>query len=853
MHNQEVKDKMIKNCGLNKYEKDIWEKTTIIKDMVHGYIKVPKPIVKEIIDSEQFQRLKDIEQTGMEALYPSATHKRFSHSLGVYHLAQKAFAEFRNNVRVSYPEIYSAIRNRRVNSHEEVWSRWGLLFQLAALMHDCGHSPFSHTLEFIYDLAEDGAQKELNKKLLKEMDRNFVIDVKQEKSKICGKPHERMSALYIKTDEYSGMRSKIETLLKSYILAYGFSNIYEGSDQKLMGDDIEFMIRMIIGCRYNFDRKDEYEQIKQYDGANQENWYIELQLRNCIIGMLNSQLDVDNLDYVVRDSKFSGYANHVVDLERLLSSFTIVRAYQVQNLQIKEDYEFNYCINLIKFSGKSLHGRLTGASHIFCENQNIKACGKILLNDLREKKEANQRIYQTTDNFSAELDFEGDENKLVEITAPRASRKDCAYIHFKGKMNGALSGTIFANEDRIDTENDAWYSEGELKIYFAYEQKCMSVLMSAVYNSNFEKKWIYSHHISTYTNDFLYIYLLDKYAEHVVRKKQKELIKDLEQWLDEVEYHEVEKQDVLEENHDKMIVLKNGYLQGDKDCEIYKVIEECSKDALVITNNIIRELMGLCISLNERGAELKEEIYTVLKRCCLRKSGPLRLSDDVIKYADEIVNKYKGLSAGKMQVFSDVLAMYKVYTVDGMNFYKSSDRDLLAAYKNLYLEVVNHSKEYRQEYNEFLECYEELTERRYLKCMWKSQPEFEYYFSNWTKEEKDILSMQLRSSKTPKDFKYIVLSDNVSDMSEFQIKMWNYLKGKFCFDRFVCVSQKIRTKKFVDYEMYMKRGYRVLRLKDVKLFDDEQQDFDFMYFYYHQSETVEIDVFEILDWLKSNI
>ena len=93
----------------SKYGKEVWEKRTIIKDMVHGYIEIPKPIMREIIDTEQFQRLKDIEQTGMEALYPSATHKRFTHSLGVYYLSRKAFAEFKNNIAVSYPDIYLTV------------------------------------------------------------------------------------------------------------------------------------------------------------------------------------------------------------------------------------------------------------------------------------------------------------------------------------------------------------------------------------------------------------------------------------------------------------------------------------------------------------------------------------------------------------------------------------------------------------------------------------------------------------------------------------------------------------------------------------------------------------------------
>ncbi|MDD6628203.1 MAG: HD domain-containing protein [Lachnospiraceae bacterium] len=835
---------------INKYGKDVWEKKTIIKDMVHGYINVPKPIVKEIIDSEQFQRLKDIEQTGMEALYPSATHKRFTHSLGVYHLAKKAFSEFRNNILVSYPDIYSSIKYKKVKSHEEVWTRWGLLFQLAALMHDCGHSPFSHTLEFIYDLAEDGNERELDKKLLSGMDDNFIADFQKG---CCGKPHERMSALYIKTDEYSGMRSHIETLLKSYISAYQLGEVYEGHAQGIMNDDIEFMIRMIIGCRYNYDRRDEYYQKKQYMSDSQQNWYIELQLRNCIIGMLNSQLDVDNLDYVVRDSKFSGYANHAVDLERLLSSFTIVLAYQVDNLPITDKDKFDYCINLKKFSGKKLEGRLTGASHIFCENQNIQAHGRIILKDQEEKSDGDQRIYETTDNFSAELYFCDKAGKPIEITAPKESKRDCAYIHFKGKMDGLLTGTVFANEYKKIGNDAGWYTKGELKIYFAYEQKCMSVLMSAVYNSNFEKKWIYSHHISTYTNDFLYIYLLDKYAEYVVRNKRKELTEDMEHLINEAEYQEIDETPIQEINLKKMIDLKNNLQQEDEDQGLYEVIEKRNRDALVQTNNIIRELMRLCNELTVRRDELRGKLYAILCKCCMETSGPKQISGRMIRHAEEMIDKYKGLYTGEMQVFSDILAMYTVYDVDGMAFYKTSDRDLLAAYKNLYTKIINSPDKDRKEHKEFLESYEELVERRYLKCMWKSQPEFEYYFSNWTEQEKCLLRRQLQPSKAPKKFKYLVLSDNISDMSDFEKKFWEYLKEKFYFKRFVCVPQQIRTKRFVDYEMYMKRGNRVLRLKDVKLFNDDQGNFDFFYFYYSQSEIKEIDVFEILDWLKETI
>lgn len=117
---------------MNTYDKSAWEKKTIIKDMVHGYIEIPKPIMREIVDTEEFQRLKDIEQTGMEALYPSATHKRFTHSLGVFHLAEKAFREFRKNVEACYSDIYGILKNNKYQEASHAWDRWQVLFTLAS-------------------------------------------------------------------------------------------------------------------------------------------------------------------------------------------------------------------------------------------------------------------------------------------------------------------------------------------------------------------------------------------------------------------------------------------------------------------------------------------------------------------------------------------------------------------------------------------------------------------------------------------------------------------------------------------------------------------------------------------------
>ncbi|AFK23280.1 HD domain-containing protein [Pyrococcus sp. ST04] len=98
----------------------------IIHDPVHGSMKVPEEIMK-IVETPEFQRLRGVKQLGLANLvYPGANHTRFEHSLGTWYLARKLSMELK------LPE-------------EEA-----LLVQLAALLHDIGHGPFSHTFERIY-------------------------------------------------------------------------------------------------------------------------------------------------------------------------------------------------------------------------------------------------------------------------------------------------------------------------------------------------------------------------------------------------------------------------------------------------------------------------------------------------------------------------------------------------------------------------------------------------------------------------------------------------------------------------------------------------------------------------------
>jgi HD superfamily phosphohydrolase len=100
-----------------------------IFDPIHGFIALTEE-ERALVDSAVFQRLRYIHQLGNVFLvYPGATHKRFEHSLGVMHLTTQLFdrisADFAAEERLYFRQI----------------------LRLAALCHDLGHLPFSHTAE----------------------------------------------------------------------------------------------------------------------------------------------------------------------------------------------------------------------------------------------------------------------------------------------------------------------------------------------------------------------------------------------------------------------------------------------------------------------------------------------------------------------------------------------------------------------------------------------------------------------------------------------------------------------------------------------------------------------------------
>lgn len=108
-----------------------------ILDSVHGHILVDDCYITAIIDTQEFQRLRRVEQTSIRSVYPSARHDRFIHSLGVFYVGkmiaehlEKECGEFDVNVK-SYDSLKKS-------------------YLSACLLHDVGHAPFSHTFEEFY-------------------------------------------------------------------------------------------------------------------------------------------------------------------------------------------------------------------------------------------------------------------------------------------------------------------------------------------------------------------------------------------------------------------------------------------------------------------------------------------------------------------------------------------------------------------------------------------------------------------------------------------------------------------------------------------------------------------------------
>lgn len=317
------------------------EKTKKFRDPIYGYIEIEESVVHNIVDTATFQRLRNIRQTSYGPLYPAALHNRFVHSLGVYHLGCLAFDAVIESLRISEKNGTKILRELNSLVKSDI-QRYKKLFKLACLLHDVGHSPFSHTGEDFYLISKSDAQymSEDEEKKLQDAYQQKIAQAKSEdeekkitddyKADIKYSIHKHLAflthdAAFKKAKSYDAASHEIMSCIVA-LSEFGKNEAYFKNDK-----DRSFFARCITGVQY-----DDVIGLKQEDylamNDEQRDETRVKMLLNCFIQLLHSSvIDVDRLDYIIRDASTMGYQSVSIDYTRLLSGIEIV---------LVDDYSF---------------------------------------------------------------------------------------------------------------------------------------------------------------------------------------------------------------------------------------------------------------------------------------------------------------------------------------------------------------------------------------------------------------------------------------------------------------------------------------------------------------------------------
>lgn len=231
-----------------------------IKDPIHGSIEVNSAEVK-VLDSREFQRLRSIKQLGFaEFSFPGATHNRYIHSVGVMHLAGRAFD--------------SAFRNFTFSS-ADVKARLRQVTRLGALLHDIGHGPLSHTTEEVMP----------------------NVDKLQIKVYETRKPNQGMA-------KNTNRRATHEDYTIKFLTDSPLTDIIRANFKEF--DPIH------IACLVDRSLEVPDDFFRDHD----------LDLRPILSQIISSEMDVDRMDYLERDAYFCGTNYGRVEIGWLLGNLT---------------------------------------------------------------------------------------------------------------------------------------------------------------------------------------------------------------------------------------------------------------------------------------------------------------------------------------------------------------------------------------------------------------------------------------------------------------------------------------------------------------------------------------------------
>lgn len=122
----------------------------VFRDPIHGQIIVDNQIIMDLINTPEFQRLRRIKQLGTSSFtFHGAEHSRFGHCLGVYEITRQMCNYFQRNYPSQHPD------DGLWDDHERP------VALCAALLHDLGHGPYSHTFEHIFHTNHEQITRQL--------------------------------------------------------------------------------------------------------------------------------------------------------------------------------------------------------------------------------------------------------------------------------------------------------------------------------------------------------------------------------------------------------------------------------------------------------------------------------------------------------------------------------------------------------------------------------------------------------------------------------------------------------------------------------------------------------------------
>jgi len=270
-----------------------------ILDPLHGDIKLSE-IEKWIIQHPIFTRLRRVKQnTFLYYVFPSANHTRFEHSIGVMHLAGKIFDSCKENFATGQKkkEKYSIKGDSSFYNLNNLEEREEFFYQelrLAALLHDIGHGPLSHLFDK-FAISKDAFLNIVEESsVLKNYYSGFEKLIEANKNKV---EHEIISCAFIFI--------LIDELKTRHI-----------TDEHKFSPSAKVIIESLSAERIVKLIEPDFEKLAEFTDSKDNNY------TSFFSRIITSfPIDADRMDYLLRDSYFSGVTYGIYDINRIFASF----------------------------------------------------------------------------------------------------------------------------------------------------------------------------------------------------------------------------------------------------------------------------------------------------------------------------------------------------------------------------------------------------------------------------------------------------------------------------------------------------------------------------------------------------